>query len=325
MGMKLLFTAIVLLKAIPIYACSDILLSYPVECIIQDKFQTLDDEYQKKSIDFNHLIGNYYSFAISDRIYNKNQKNIIESLSNPQVKNNILAMLKIESTIKRNPGPFLTVEDLNRFHAIFSIYNNSPGTFDISNDRFRTTSGITNPRNKINCEDNYSKKDLENNTRFYDLETIDGYLLIDIQNINKCTNETYQSGEVVFYKGPSIKYEMNRWLVEFNDTILRYKNYQTIDVSPYEYLADMHRWFLAIHPYQNFNENVAKAILIWASINLEIPLPQINDEVSPFLKTKIQNRSQSLEKINDELIFLSSCLNDYNNLNVSAKCTELNL
>lgn len=323
--MKILWSIFFFINSISILACSDIMRSYPIECNLQDKFQKLESELKKIFIDINHVNGTFIPFTITDQVYNKSINDLLSPQEKVKMKSDILAMLKVESLVKRNYGPILTADDLNRYHGIFASFNKSSAAFDLSNDKFRTLNGLTNPRTKISCDEEFLNNDFDKLIGFYDLETIDGYPLLLIENVKNCENDFYQSGEIVFYKGPSVKNEMNRWLTEFNDTIRRYKNNQIIEISPYEYFADMYRWFLAIHPYQEFNENVAKSTLIWAAINLQLPLPQIDDQIFPFLRTRDQNRKLSLEKINHELNFLSDCLIEYNKKLVSPGCKQINL
>jgi hypothetical protein len=117
---------------------------------------------------------------------------------------------------------------------------------------------------------------------------------------------------------------MNRWLTDFNDMLSRFETQNApAELSPYFYLADMSRWFLALQPFSSGNAEVIQALMDYATTRLELPaLTTIELDSSPFT-TVSENRNNTLDKLKENLTFLEGCLFETKTKPISLECSVL--
>lgn len=95
------------------------------------------------------------------------------------------------------------------------------------------------------------------------------------------------------------------------------------EFSPYSYLSDMRRWFLAIKPFNLGNEEVVAALLDYAAKRLNLPPLSLGELSAPLYLSVAENREESLEKIQATLNFFEGCLFENKMKAISSECTSL--
>ena len=165
--------------------------------------------------------------------------------------------------------------------------------------KLRVENGETNPKMIFTCEDKKLNQSLLNLLDDYDLQSNEGYPLLVLEKTKQCADKNFYSSTLVFYKGASIKIELNRWLVDFNDTLARYEtNNDQYNIAPYKYLADMRRWFLVLKPFNFGNEEVVDTLVDYACNRLQLPRISLNENVSPIFLSVLENRNLSIKNFN---------------------------
>jgi len=121
---------------------------------------------------------------------------------------------------------------------------------------------------------------------------------------HQCPGTNYYFGEIIFYKGASINYEMTMWLNDFNDMIKRYE-YETapLSPSPIDYLADMKRRFMSLRPFKADNEEVVNALVEYAMLRLNLPPMFLVDDKAAYLQSSMNYRSAFHQKSSDAINF----------------------
>jgi hypothetical protein len=177
---------------------------------------------------------------------------------------------------------------------------------------------------RYSCGDQFLDDDRVNLINDYDLTSVEGHPLLSLENLKSCKDRNYSSGILYFYKGASIKIELVRWLTDFNDHITRFENDEAYrNSTPYTYLADMHRWFLALSPFNSGNSEIADALISYAFKRLGLPSLVINDSLSPIFESANENREKVAMKLQEALAYLDKCLMESKRKSPSAECTTL--
>ena len=223
---------------------------------------------------------------------------------------------------KLNPV-FLDIKSLQKVHASLTT-GKAFGDFINSSNKLRIGNGEINPSITFKCSEQKINNDVLLLFDDYDLKTTEGYPLLTLKEIVNCPDDkALHSGKLVFYKNASVPIELNRWLVDFNDTLARYENNKVIEIAPYSYLADMRRWFSALAPFSYGNEDVADALMLYATKRLHLP-PLGQKIKNPYLLTMEDNRKRSEQDLKKNLTFFSSCLYEIKTNLVSTECSPLN-
>lgn len=166
--------------------------------------------------------------------------------------------------------------------------------------KLRTNNAEIHPTITYSCEDEKLTGDVIALLNDYDLTNDEGYPLLSLKEIISCKDrKDIKGGKIVFFKNASVKVELNRWIVDFNDTLNRFEKGERLEVSPYHYLADMRRWFVALAPFSNGNEAVADALLFYATKRLHLPTIAPAKEIT-FLQTLEQSRKEVIDQIKSE-------------------------
>jgi fido (protein-threonine AMPylation protein) len=320
MQLKVLF--LTLMTSFKSYACTEAMKPYTVECKAQDKFTKLTEDYLKNQSSVDSIKGFVIPRALGKTNYFSAKNELLTQTETTLEKNkDWIAWSAGQKYMSDFHSAFLEFNDILKLHKImFSA------PFDFSAGKIRTSFGETNPVFHINCSDQLLNDNAELLLENYDIKSNEGYALLELQNIANCADKKSYSGDLVFYKGASMKMELKSWVADFNDMLNRYY-YQTADdtllpVSPYEYLADMKRWFIAIHPFSKGNELMANVLIDYATERLQLP-PLSLIYPHAYLKSAKENRAETLEATQDSLIFLENCLYETKVKLVSPQCTTL--
>jgi hypothetical protein len=299
------------------FACTEAMQPFKTECAAQDLWNRLTLEYQKSNVSINDVKG----FAVPRAIGNKNffeSKNDFLNHSETALPQNKdwLAWTKGKKFFNENDPVFLEVGDVLKLHkAMFS------GTIDAG--RLRVVFGETNPKYTFSCEDKVLTKETSDLFENFDIKSSEGYSLLELKNTLLCQDGKTYSADVVFYKGASMKTELKSWLADYNDMMNRYAHDAPMLLTPpFAYLADMKRWFLAIHPFTFGNELIANVLIEYASAKIELP-PLISVNNYSYLMGLNENRSKTLKATQESLSFLETCLFDIKTNFVAPQCSSL--
>jgi hypothetical protein len=308
------------------HSCDVRMQGYPFECAYQDHFNKLQNEFKTYNISPLNLKGYLIPHIVGVTDYNS-KKNIYLRHADANLANNQ------QWNIWRNPPDFISklnpvfleINDVIKVQSNLYPAKSLKDIFNSKIGKLRTGNAEINPTLSYGCEDD---EQLNNKivTLFdnYDLKTEEGYPLLIIKDVKNCKNsQDGKSGKIIFYKNASIKTELNRWLVDFNDTLSRFEMGQVLDVSPYQYIADMRRWFMAISPFAIGNASVAEALMLYANSRLHLPPVGQAIQSSPFLLTVKDNRNQVIDHLKESLTFFESCLYETKTNLISDECAPL--
>lgn len=306
------------------YSCDENLKSYAFECEYQDHFNRINDDFKTYHTTALNLKGHFLPLAIGYKDYyakkNEYLNHANENLaSNPQW---LIWKKSQEYSSKLNPAS-LDINDVTKLQFHLLSTNSVGDIFNSKLGRLRTSNAEIHPAVIYTCEESKINSDVITLFRNYDLKSEEGYPLLAIKNIFDCqaSNEN-KSGTIIFYKNAAMKKELSRWLVDFNDTLSRFELNEAINVSPYLYLADMRRWFMAISPFQEGNQSVVETLILYATTRLNLPpLVQIHREA--ILLTAEENRSQVMKGMKDSMVFFESCLYETKTNLISSECSPL--
>jgi hypothetical protein len=322
--MRICFILFTLLLGQNIFACSDLLKSFSEECKFQDRYERISKDFTTYKIKVTDLKGFQIPKAIGKASYFSSKNDLLNKTDSTLSKNKDWTIWNNGQKFILDLSPvFIELSDISKLHK--NLFN-PKGFFNISTDfgKFRTNNGETNPKIIFNCSDKIINDKIFDLIKNYDLKSEEGYPLLILKNLLVCDDRNFSSADMYFYKGASVKKELSNWLNDLNDMLARYENSSAPDdLSPYNYLADMRRWFLAIKPFSTGNEEVIAAILDYSTQRLKLPPLSLGEITMPFLMEFKDNREITLIRINETLNFFESCLFETKTKLVSLECFPL--
>lgn len=306
------------------FACSEALKSFPFECKTQDRFTKLSSEFNDLSVSIVDLKGFKIPKAVGKKSYFTSKNDLLNHTEATLSRNKEWQIWNNGQKFINNLNPvFLEYADVLKLHKVL-FGSNSFFDFGSEAGKIRTNNGLTNPKLALNCEDQILKESIVEQFDEYDLKSAEGYPLLVLKNIKSCDDGSYKSADLYYYKGASIKVELNRWLVDFNDMMSRFENGNAnSDLSPYQYFSDMRRWFLTLNPFTAGNEQVVDALLDYSAKRLQLSPMPFNDSTNPIFLTSKENQESTLKKLDDNLRFFEGCLYETKLNIISSECSTL--
>ncbi len=306
------------------WSCTEALKYHPEECKLHDRYHFLRTEFKKLAINEQELKGYKIPRALGVKEFN-GQKNKLLSNTKQALDQNSEWHLWIsgQKFINELNVVYLSPDDILKLHKNIFSHKSSP-TLAADAGKLRINMGVTNPTETISCE----SKNLSLATMMlfedFDLKSEEAYPLLEIQNLHACTVNGYYSADLVYYKGASMKQELNRWLNDFNDMILRYENGNAaFDTQPLLYMADMRRWFLSMAPFAHGNLEVINALSDYFMKRLELmPLP-LKDLNTAQLLDPETNRELFKNRSYEVLNFIEACLYENKVKPISSDCSVI--
>lgn len=299
------------------FSCDPRMKDYEFECSYQDQFNKLKTDFNKYNSNPLTLKGHLLPHVLGSQDYHS-KKNEYLNRTNESLSGNSqwITWKKTQDYITKLNPISLEVSDIVKLQSKI-LSSKSAG-------RLRTSNAEINPTITYSCEDEKIDNGVISLINNYDLTSDEGYPLLSITNISDCKNTTrIKSGKIIFYKSASVRSELHRWVIDFNDTLLRYEDKEFLDISPYQYLADMRRWFMAIAPFSEGNQNVAEALILYASRRLNLPPLAHPKRGIPTLLSQEENRNQVTQQLKESLIFIEGCLFEHKTNLVSEECSSL--
>ncbi|MDD4973461.1 MAG: hypothetical protein PHY93_03875 [Bacteriovorax sp.] len=323
--MRILSLALfILLGCFQAFGCSDIMKPYELECKAQDRFQSLSTEFKTFSITITDLkgfkipkaLGKISYFSAKNDLLNHSEITLSKNKEWPNWNNG-------QKFVKKLSPIYLEFNDIMKLHKILF---GSINLLDQSSDtgKIRTNNGETNPKLKMSCSEKVLNDKILKTLSDYDLTSIEGYPLLSLKNINVCKDSKYNSADLYFYKGASMRIELSRWMIDLNDMIARYENGNApTNISPYHYFSDMRRWFLAIRPFNSSNEQVVDALIDYSAKRLQLPSLPLIDSVNSIFLTVAENRDHTVKQLQENLTFFEGCLFETKMKLISSECQAL--
>ncbi|MDO9183314.1 MAG: hypothetical protein Q7U04_12950 [Bacteriovorax sp.] len=305
-------------------ACSDILVNYPVECKAQGRYQRLSKEFNNYSIKIDNLKGYKILKAVGKTSYYALKNDFLNNTDATLLKSRDWQMWNNGQNFIAEMSPvLLDFSDITKLHKkLFA----EKGFFNNPTDlgKLRTNNAETNPKIIISCNDNFFKEKIFNLFTDYDLKSAEGYSLLTLDNIKVCDDKKLSSFELYFYKGASVKTELVRWLNDFNDMLTRFEKNDSIEeITPFNYLTDMRRWFLAISPFSYGNDEVASALIDYATKRLQLVPISFRELSDPIYLSVEENRLNTDNKIQQTLDFFEGCLYERKTNLISNECNSI--
>lgn len=317
----LLFTFIVTSST---FACDEVMKSFKLECTTQDNYHNLVDEFNKFSVSVNDLKGFKIPKAIGESSYSIAKTDLLNHTRLVLTQNGQWnTWLTGQNFIKTISPLYIEANDiLNLYDVLFP--NNNFSINELTFGRLRSSSGLPDPTITFSCADKTLSINLYNLLYQYDLKNSEGYPLLQITNTHYCDSKNYKSATLYFLKNASVPLELNRWILDFNDMLSRYENNNSDNLlAPYDYLADMRRWFLALRPFNIGNEEVVNALIDYATNRLNLPpFPGYNSNLAMFLSVE-ENREESKKRMQESLSFFQECLYETKIKLISPECSAI--
>lgn len=305
------------------YSCTNAMNSFEVECKAQDRYQKLNDDFKKYSISVTNLKGFIIPRAVGELEYYSNKNDFLNHPETTLFKNKYwLTWISGQNFINSLNPITIDLKDVLKLHK--TLFANRSSETGSELGKLRTNSGETNPKLALSCDDQILNDKVINLLANYDLTSLESYSLLSLKNTKKCDIENYSSGVLIYYKGASVTMELGRWIAELNDTLARYENDEAeSSISPYRYLSDMRRWFLALRPFTYGNEEVVNALIDFSIKRLHLPPLLPSDSANPIFLTAEENRAESLKKLTETLAFFEGCLFETKTQPISPECSPL--
>ncbi len=273
-----------------VFGCSEVLSIYEYECKAQNQFNQIYLEYKALESKTGKSINCPMPKGLDLKFY----------------LNRYGRLLNLELN-----DYFLEIDDVITVHKALFAEKSFLSLSDVG--VLRTDYGITNPKINLSCDTKILDLKTLNLLQNFDLRSIEGYSLLKLENIHTCEDENFQSADLYFYKGASVRIELSRWITDLNDMLFRYEaGIAPLELSPYAYLIQMKRWFVSISPFAFGNEQVANELINHSFKRLGLaPLPFIDLQFA-FFKDSSAYQQSTLQTFQDSLDFYQKCLSEIN-------------
>lgn len=315
--MRFQLLLLTLLSTFRAFACSEAMKPFEAECKAQDRWQKLSAGYSESRANITNVKGYAIPHALGSKNYFESKNDFLTKTQASLSQNkDWQAWLRGKKFFENFNPVFIELNDVLKLHkAMFG--------FSLESGRLRIGAGETNPVVHYSCNDNSLSQEAFNLLESYDLKSSEGYPLLRLENLVMCEDQKSYAGDLLYYKGASMKTELKSWLADYNDLLNRYTSLNNTSlVSPYAFLADMKRWFLAIHPFSTGNEMIANLLVDYAASKLELP-PLMMTYTNAQLLPQEENRERSLKETMENLNFLESCLFDIRMNFIAPQCSNL--
>lgn len=314
---KTLFASIVVCVFADAFACTETLMPYEAECKLQDRWKKLSLEFLVEKVSINRIKGFAIPRAIGQKNFLQNKNDLLNKPETTLMQNkDWQAWNNGQKFFSKFQPVYLELNDVLRLHK--AMYDSQAYA-----GKLRINFGETNPVNHFSCADRIINDQMTSLFDSYDIKSLEGYPLLNLENVTLCEDKKTYAGDVVFYKGASMKAEIKSWLAEYNDMLERYLSQPgSLATPPIALLADMKRWFLAIHPFTDGNETISNLLIDYAAKKLELP-PLMSNGIPSHLLSPGMNRSTILNSTQESINLLESCLYDVKVKFVSPHCSPM--
>ncbi len=304
------------------FACDEAMKAFQSECKAQDHYQSLINDFNKYSIFPTDLKGFKIPKAIGNSSYNAKKDDLLNRTASSLLQHQQWAIWNNGQNFIKNLSLIsLETSDILKLHkALFSTSVLSDSEADLG--KLRASGGLTDPKLTFSCDDQLLNDKLYDILSHYDLKNYEGAPLLRIDNVQACDDRNFSSANVYFLKSSGIPHEINRWVLDFSDMLSLYEKVESTNkIAPFNYLADMRRWFLALRPFNRGNEEVIDTLIDYATKRLHLPpLPSNDYNLAIFLSVS-ENQEQYTNKINDSLSFFENCLQETKLKTPSPECS----
>jgi hypothetical protein len=340
-----------LLFSSSLFACDEIFKSYPLECSLQDRFIKTKQEFNKLGVNHEYLSAYRTIRFISRKAYESHLKE--KKDPNPQMIYKPAPLtwdIWEQGAIYADSGNIdwskeLSLETLKDLHenAIVKEIMTKASTIlkGARPGKMRSRHTQMAPGFKISCEDKTSIQDLEFILN-YDLEDSKGNKLvrlhpksdvnysrggvvmsIDTKYYSICKDRNYGHGFFLYLESAKVPFAINEWLEMANEGLGKIRTGKKMDVSPVEFMADLQRRFISIHPFGDGNGRTSRFIQDSLLKSLNLPIPASSDISNDLFSPTKKYRQMMVESIKGNMSYLERCLKEHQSGKVSLECTEL--
>jgi hypothetical protein len=312
-------------------ACSSFLEKYPRECAIQSKYNKLKKDYKDLGIDIENI-----TFYRALRLIDKNDLNFETSkeenrflpweVYSPKPKTWLYWELgdrcRKDLILSKQTGS-LTLDDLKTLHRqmIDSDILGAKKSFLATLKLVATPGNIRSGMNITSGELDYEmtpeqKKVIEN----FELMGTDGNPLF-YANFFKPPHKKNYIAKTWYVKSSNVERELKAYLEEIGSSIDNYKEGKEMGQTPLEFVADIQRKYIAIHPFSEGNGRVSRMIQDFVLDKLDLPLIPAGRLQNDLYREGKLYREDTISEMNNLVDELSACLSEYQTAEgPSAKC-----
>lgn len=311
--MKFIWPILLYLFGTQCFACESYLQAYKDDCLMADQFQSLKEDYDHYKVDPIKLRLTILPLIYGEAAFNSNKYSIIIDLQknqNPFINSFISTFSLIKNLNQSN----LTSDHIASIHK--SISTNSPG-------KFRSFFGITKPKELFTCNTNFIDQNQLNFLKNSDLLDDENMPLVEIESSKACVEANRYQVEVSFVKGAKVKSELDRWLIDFNDALNRYEQQLPMNQNPNEYIIHMSRWFMAIHPFADRNEEVAYFLAYYATNRLKLSPLYIDPKTKFYLLSGKDTNQVIINSTKEKFKNYQNCLFEILDTHLSEECVSI--
>lgn len=323
------------------FNCDEMLQKYPVECKVQQEYKEIKKKLANRGVDVENLTEAKATRFIGHGSLNRAAKNnefLVWEIYDPKPKtwlkweegNYSRELISRELECLQNKGSKweFTKDHLKRMYLgamdasltgkldknIFIKHKfPKPGEF---RSEGHLTSGFFVPK-KWNLSDE-DKKDVDN----YDLKRVDGSTLV--------TSKLYKVpgvgivGEVEYVDSKEVEAEVDELLALLNDGVNKYLSNDYMPITPLEFMADIQRRYVSIHPFHEGNGRMSRFLQDILSRVFNLPYLPNADLKEDVINNMTDYRKETVQAMKDHIKGLKKCLNQYeNNMIISNKCRPM--
>lgn len=325
-----------------IFACSESLKAYPKECSIQDDYTSLVRGFGKHDVnpeettearslrfiarkDFNKAIkknqtmhpwklykpapktwlkweeGTQYRKFVNDDIDKKKQTSGKWELTKEHLK-----------YIHRNT---ITPDLTGKLDKMFAIRHLFPRAGEFRKLGHLTSGFFVSNSWKLSKDE---KEKLDN----YDLKCLDGAPIVRSRLLNIPLIGII--GEISYLRSKLVEKEINKLLDEVNKYVNLFLEGKKLPISPIQFMADIQRKYISIHPFHEGNGRISRYIQDILSSAFKLPPVPAGDLQNDVINKKDEYRKETVDAMLKKTHKLRACLAMYdNNLDITGRCRPL--
>ncbi|MBF0362091.1 MAG: Fic family protein [Oligoflexia bacterium] len=330
------------------FGCTKELSQFPFECEIQDRYKALTDNFKKnwnvnindiyiyktaRFIDQNSLAKAIKNKTAPENIYKpapttwdywiKGEKTSEEILKDTYINNssedkkamvscrltlNHLKKLHLSTITNELIGPFTSL--MSNIIPIENTILLGPGNIRHSTFNFR-------PFFTFSCSEKVSKKIIP----YFDIKDKNGELIAEL-TYKKCADGESIEGSVYYSKSVKVPERINEFIESFNNKIPSYFAKECTNISPYEFAANIQRWYVSIHPFREGNGRLSRFMQDMISRVFNLPFVPAGYLQNDLLISNSEYQAKTKETVTMMIEKLESCYNNYQKNNGDKKSID---
>lgn len=162
------------------------------------------------------------------------------------------------------------------------------------------------------CKKYPMKGETLNHFNNYDLRTSEGEPLVVVKKSKRCKKKPgYHSVKIRYLESSDVPEELQRLLNFINNKWENIANGTDRSLTPIEFIADVQRWFVSIHPFGDGNGRTSRVIQDVIAKSFGLPYPPSGYLTNDITLSKYDYRIEMKKKMNLMMSELETCMAEY--------------